>query len=312
MLADTSNQLNQVIEQRRHKQKLEQDLRQVERSLEVKSELLDRLEQQLKKEQVDVEQLERLSLTSIFYSILGSRDQQEEKERQEVLAAQLKYEQAKRLVDALRVDQAQLEAQLHEMRGVDDDYASLLAAKERLLRQANPQIAEQLIRLSEQIANHNAEKREIDEAMAAATDVLASLDQVNSALESAEGWGTWDMLGGGLLSTAIKHSRIDEAREAVHTAQAKMSRFTRELADVQRSTDLKIEIGGLDTFADFFFDGLIVDWIVQSKIQNSLQQSRLAGKRIAKTVEDLGALRVKVLSQAQSLNAQRAAIIEQA
>ena len=141
--------------------------------------------------------------------------------------------------------------------------------------------------------------------------MTASLNVVINSLESAEGWGTWDMLGGGFLSTAIKHSRIDDARDAVEDVQAKMSRFTRELADVRRSTEIKIEIDDLDIFADYFFDGLIMDWIVQSKIRNSLEQSMLAQKRIAKAVEELEKLRVEVQSQAQRLNEQRASLIEQ-
>ena len=141
--------------------------------------------------------------------------------------------------------------------------------------------------------------------------MTASLDVVIDSLESAEGWGTWDMLGGGFLSTAIKHSRIDDARDAVEDVQAKMSRFTRELADVRRSTEIKIEIDDLDIFADYFFDSLIMDWIVQSKIRNSLEQSMLAQKRIAKAVEELEKLRVEVQGQAQRLNEQRASLIEQ-
>lgn len=310
MLSDIGDRLTQASEKRRLKDKAERDLAQVKRELAEKSKLLAALEQQFEKEQVDVEKLERLSLTGLFYSVLGSKEQQVEKERQELLAAQLKYQQAKRAVDGLRADQASLEAQLSGLRGVEDEYSSLLAQKDTLLRQANPQIAGELVRLSEQIAGRNAERKEIDEAITAANEVHGSLAQVIASLESAEGWGTWDMLGGGLLSTAMKHSRIDDARSAVQEVQSKMTRFTRELADVQRSTDLRIEIGGLDIFADYFFDGLIVDWIVQSKIQNSLAQARETQARITKAAGDLDKLRTSVLNQLQRLAEQRAALIE--
>ena len=310
MLSDISDRLTQVIEKRRLRDKLSLDLKQVEQELTEKSGLMDTILQQLKREQVDVEKLERLSLTALFYTVLGSKEQQVEKERQELLAAQLKYQQAKGAVERLRGDQAYMEQQLAGLRGVDDEYNSLLARKEVLLRQANLQVATELMHLSEQIANKQAERREIDEAITAATGVLASLDKVIDSLQSAEGWGTWDMLGGGLLSTVIKHSRIDDARDAVQDVQAKMSRFNRELADVHRSTDIKIEISGLDIFADYFFDSLIVDWIVQSKIQNSLEQARQVKDRIVMAAKSLGKLRNDVLSQMQRLNEQRALSIE--
>ena len=85
------------------------------------------------------------------------------------------------------------------------------------------------------------------------------------------------MLGGGLLATAAKHSHMDEARDAAYHIQNLLLRFRRELADVQGlSGTLVEEVGSFETFADYFFDGLIVDWVVQSKIDRSLDNARRA------------------------------------
>lgn len=58
--------------------------------------------QEWTKEQTDVRQLESLSLTGLFYSILGSKEQQLEKERQEALRAQLCLDEAKRTLELVR------------------------------------------------------------------------------------------------------------------------------------------------------------------------------------------------------------------
>lgn len=310
MLSDISGRLTQAVEMKRRKEKLERDLRTVQERLAERSVLAVELHQQLKKEQVDVERLEKLSLAGLFYAVLGSKEQQMEKERQEMLAAQLKYQQAKADADALRAEQESIERELRALAGVDREYSALLAEKENLLRQDSPQKSAELLRLSEEIAGKNAQRREIEEAIAAAKEVLGSLDEVIGSLESAEGWGTWDMLGGGFLATAVKHSRIDDARDAVQEVQAKMSRFTRELADVQRGTDVRINIGTLDVFADFFFDNLLMDWIVQSKIADSLEQSRQAKAQVEHLAKDLGRLREETARQAERLAEQRRAIIE--
>lgn len=310
MLSEIGERLTQTIEKKRLKEKIEQDLNQVKQSLLEKTKIMETLEKQLRREQVDVERLERLSLASLFHTVLGSREQQVEKERQELLAAQLKYQQAKRAVEDLRADQADLAARLEDLRGVEDDYAALLARKEDLLRQSRPEVTAELMRLSEEIANRQAETREIDEAIAAARRVHASIGQVIDSLDSAESWGLWDMMGGGLLSTAAKHSEIDDARAAAAKAQADISRFTRELADVQRSLELNIDIGQLDVFADFFFDGLIMDWIVQSKIEASLEQAQQAQTKIAGAMHQLQSLRVRSLSNLVGLKQQRAGVIE--
>jgi len=43
----------------------------------------------------DLDKLERTSLTALFYSVLGNREEQVEKEREELLNAQLQYQKTK-------------------------------------------------------------------------------------------------------------------------------------------------------------------------------------------------------------------------
>jgi len=129
-------------------------------------------------------------------------------------------------------------------------------------------------------------------------------------LESAENWGTWDIFGGGLLSTAVKHSRIDNARNEISDVQIKMSQFKRELADVEKNVELQIDIGGLESFADFFFDSLIIDWIVQSKIVQSLERSETARDVIVKSVNELEDLKKIAQNKVRDIQEKRALLIE--
>ena len=48
--------------------------------------------------------------------------------------------------------------------------------------------------------------------------------------------------------------------------------FQKELKDVNLSLDLRMEVGGFLSFADFFFDGLVADYLVQSKIASAREQ----------------------------------------
>lgn len=310
MLQDLSARLTRIVEQKRLKKKLEQELGAVEKEFQDKSTRLESLSTQLEKEKVDVEKLERTSLTALFYSVLGSHEQQLEKERQELLSAQLLYQQTKHQAEFLKQERDSLIAQLDRLKSVDSEYELLLAEKERYLRQSNQLVAGELVGLSETTAHLNSELKEISEAIAAGNNVISGLEQVIQSLESAEGWGTWDMLGGGLISTAIKHSRIDDARMGVNDVQTKMSQFKRELADVRKNAELQIEIGELETFADFFFDNLIVDWVVQSKIVDSLEQSKALTSVIAQALEELENQKKITQSKMNDLHAKRAQLIE--
>jgi chromosome segregation ATPase len=310
MLQELSSRLSNIIEQKKLKKKLEQDLHATKTELRDKSVRLESLTVQLDKEKVDVEKLERTSLTALFYSILGSREQQLEKERQELLSAQLLYQQTKRQVEFLEQEQNSLLQQLDKLQNVDSEYGLLLSEKERFIQQSNQTIASELLEFSEQIANLNSEVKEINEAIIAGDSAILALDQVIESLESAENWGTWDMLGGGFIITAIKHARIDDARSGIEDVQIKMSQFTRELADVQKSIELKINIGELSTFADYFFDSLIVDWIVQEKIVDSLENSKKAKKTISQVVKELTNLERIGQDKIRNSQEKRALLIE--
>lgn len=311
MLHELDKQLSKVIEQKRLKEKLARDLQSVRTELSERSVQLEELTAQLKKEQVDVDRLERTTLTSLFYSVLGSREEQLDKERQELLSAQLRHGQTKHQLEYLQRDLQRLQEQLSTLTNVESTYQSLLGQKEDLLRQANVTVAAQLLDLSSQLANLNAQEKEITEAIDAGSAVMLKLDQTIDALYSAEGWGTWDMLGGGFIATAAKHSRIDEARGHIHEVQAGMSRFKRELADVQNNIDIHIAIGEFDYFADFFFDGLIMDWIVQSKIADSLSRARAARDMVGKAISRLEASRTMTQTQSHELQQKRILLIEQ-
>ena len=127
----------------------------------------------------------------------------------------------------------------------------------------------------------NADRvREIREARAAGIRALNSLRKAQQNLNSARNWGIFDMLGGGMLSSLIKHSKIGDAQHCVEQAQYDLQAFCRELQDV----DLPyVHIDGLLTFADFFFDGFLADFLVQRRIN----EARAQLERACRQVEDV-------------------------
>ena len=96
------------------------------------------------------------------------------------------------------------------------------------------------------------------------------------------------MLGGGLLSTFVKHAKMNDAEELVQQARGALRRFQKELMDVDNVPEFHIETGDFIAFADYFFDGLIADWLVQSRISDAKQQVDHA---IRKVNDILGQLR---------------------
>lgn len=114
---------------------------------------------------------------------------------------------------------------------------------------------------------------EIQEAIYAGERARNSLYKAKEHLDSAKNWGIVDMIGGGLLTDMFKHSKLNSSSDYMKQAEQDMLAFQRELKDVSLYPDLHIEISGFLTFADFFFDGLLADYLVQTKINEA--RSRL-------------------------------------
>jgi hypothetical protein len=114
--------------------------------------------------------------------------------------------------------------------------------------------------------------REIQEARVVAKEVLTLLGEVDRHLKSARNWGFYDMLGGGLLSSWIKHGKIDKAEALLRRVASKLQRLQKELSDVYVGLGPQVSISGFERFMDIAFDNIISDWMVQSKIHDSLAQ----------------------------------------
>ena len=75
--------------------------------------------------------------------------------------------------------------------------------------------------------------RETEEAIGAGQEAHRQARQVLDSLRSARGWGIYDLLGGGMLSGLMKHSRMDSAQQQLESLRQALERFNRELKDVR-------------------------------------------------------------------------------
>ncbi|MBD2846737.1 hypothetical protein IDH44_16190 [Paenibacillus sp. IB182496] len=229
----------------------------------------ERLRRQMNEEQQDVERLNGMSFATLFYSVIGRKEEKLEREMEEALQAKLAFEEAEDALLSLRQEEVELRDRLAGVRGAQGEITRLMQQKRKLIDTHHPELAARLNELSDHEIEIRANLKELSEAVQAGQVVLEKLGEAAERLESASNWGTWDMFGGGAITTAVKHSRINDARDCVRSAQHSLRRFERELLDVQRDVSVQIEIGGLLTFADFFFDGIITDWIVQGRISDA-------------------------------------------
>ena len=241
-------------------------------------------------EQADVDRLEGRSLASFFYNVIGKMDERLNKEREEAYAARVKYDAAARELEAIDGDIQRCESELSGLRGCEREYEATLREKANAVKSEGGARAEEILKLEERHAYLESQKKELREAISAGNSARSTAESVLSSLDSAEGWGTWDLLGGGLLADMAKHSHLDEAQGAIERLQSQLRRFKTELADVTIHADMQVNVDGFLRFADYFFDGLFADWAVMDKISQSQSQVQSTKSQIDSVLARLNSM----------------------
>lgn len=283
---------NERLEQLREKMARRRRLNAEVSTLEERRASLAQRVQQLKeetyKEQLDVDQLENFSAAKLFYQIVGKLDERLEKEQAELYAAALRYDSARQELQSVESELDSRRRELSLLEGCEREYERLLAEKARVLREdPNSPSARRLLALEERQAQLSAREKELNEAIRAGYDALSDIGTIEESLSSAEGWGTWDVFGGGLISDMAKYSHLDEAQRQINTLQRSLSRFRTELADVDIRMDIQIEVDSFLRFADYFFDNIFTDWAVLDRIRNTQSQVQQAGGSVRTIVSRL-------------------------
>lgn len=240
--------------------------------LEKAYEELNSLEEQLVDELEDIEKLEKMSLTSVFYKVLGSQEEQLEKQRQEYLTVSLKHKELKKDIEILEYEHKVISSKVQEIGGLEAQLEELKKMRLQEILRSDNKLRRKITGIHREMDDIQGEYEELKQAAFAGNDCLKAIGEVIKHLKDAENWGNWDMMNKqGAYYSQMKHNAIDRATNAAQIAKHKLKIFDRELVDVNiEQTQLHIKLDGFGRFIDIFFDNLISDWVIQRKIKNAL------------------------------------------
>ncbi len=308
---DINAELESISAQVVQKRRLTAALEALEKQLDMLKVRKDELALCFYKEKNDVEKLEGRSLNKLWLSLTGKLEEQQDAEQREAMAAGVRLDAVEKQIEALTQQKESVSRELSSLSGCERQYEALVVQKEAHLRNTDPAKAERFRVLDEAALKLDTLMKEIDEAERAGRAAKNQIGSIRSSLDSAENWGKWDLLGGGLISHAVKHSRLDDAQAGINHLQTLLDRFHAELADVRVSREMTAQIDGFLRFADWFFDGLIADWAVLSRIKDSQQQlSRVEGD-VVKVLDQLCRMREETRRKRAELERERTALIVQ-
>jgi hypothetical protein len=312
MIEELNERLRDAVRRREEAERARRLLLGARRNRDAMREQVEELRARHTKEEDDVRKLEGFSLTGLFVSLLGDRKLKLKEEQREALEAKLAYDEKHEALEALEEEIREHESRLADLEGWEADYEAALEDKAHYLASSGDARGRRLVGISEETGSIEAETKEIEEALGAGRSALRAVESVLASLKSAANWGTWDMLGGGFMATAMKHGKIDDARAAAHRAQRLLRRFRRELEDVRDAPRVaaEVRVEEFSMFADYFFDGLIFDWRTQGKIDRAKSAVEKSRRKVAVALRRLEARSGELTDRRRELDEERRALLE--
>lgn len=238
-------------------------------------------------EQEDVDRLEGKTLAAMFYDLIGKKDDKLAKEKKEAYAARVKYDTAAQELDSVEFRLRSIGEELLTLRECEGQYEKELSRVLDEIKAGGDPRSEAVLKLEERIADRQRDKKELSEAIAAGNSAMQAVDAVLRHLDDAEGWGTWDIFGGGLLADIAKHDALESAQRAVDLLQVRLRSFKTELVDVAMEVNVQITIDGFLGFADWFFDGFFADFAVMDKIEQSARDVQSVKSELQSAIHTL-------------------------
>jgi hypothetical protein len=221
---------------------------------------------QTKKELKDVENLKKMTWTSIKARIKGKKEDLIKKEEIEYLDSLNREEAAKKDLEELQNRLSLAKSQLNEVnqlvnqkKALENQLVEIIdSACEGVPDPIEDQIENDLRDLYKQKHPLSTHHGRLNESLSHLSNARYNFDRALNNLNSARGYSDWDtFFGGGFFVDSMKHSKMADARNWVQQAHRSLER-ARALVDLPGIGGAHVEEGSFfwDTFMDNFFSDM--------------------------------------------------------
>ena len=262
----------------------------------------------LLKENKDLDNILGLSLSAFVAKIMNNREEKIEKEEREAILAKQIYDGVIYELDELKREIESLNKLVASESSIKADYEELLKEKKQVLISNNPKMIDIFSQLEAKYHKHALAHKEIQEALRACLQVKRTSNSALDSLKKAKDWGTFDIIGGGLIATMAKRDHMQSAQTKINGLNHALNNFSQELKDIDQYTTSNIEIASYFKIGDWLFDGFFVDMMVQNKIHDAIDQvSRVHDQslnyqnKLTEMLEEVRAILDKLNREAEDL-----------
>lgn len=282
---------------------LENKISSIEGALNNKEDELKVLEKNLIKEEKDVERLKSFSFSNLMASIMRNKNEKLNKEEKEYLDAKLKYDNLKSDIKNLNNDLEEEKKKLRELQVEDDQYEALIIQKIDILKRSNLDVKDEIIKYEKEISSLLNEKVLVLEALNEAENALMIADEIKSALDSAENWESYTIIGAGVINPIEKSEKIDFAKSTMERLSYSVEKLNEELKAVRKTMSLEGEdISGPAYIFEHFFNCMLNDFSDKEDTKSSLYEIYELEGEIRRIVEKLKNEEIRVNMKIKELS----------
>lgn len=283
------NEINKKLEKLKESIKLKKSLKReidiLEEQLEKDKKKVHDLEKVLKKEKKDVDNLNKISVSNIIATVLNNKENKLEKEEQEYLMVKLKYDELLASINILKEDLVNKKNILRTLYNCEEEYNKVINEKIKLINiYGNYDIKEKISNLDKRINSIINESREIKEAYSVGSKLIIEVNYAKDELRSAKNWGIFDIAGGDMMSSIVKHNKIKKANNKFYNITELINDFNKELKDINLSN---LSFSKTSMTLDLFFDNIFTDILVQNKINDALNSSEELKIKVERIMNEL-------------------------
>lgn len=250
------------------------------------------LKRQLKKEQADVDKLNKTNISSIFASITGKKGEKLEKEQRELIEAKLAYEQGVQEQSELMEEINTLKNDINNLEQYEKDYTRLRKDKLALLQEVDPRLKDKIAQTESDLNYSKSQLLELRQANNIGKAAIGDMNAAEKELELARKHAKKDVHADGSYHDEKKMEYMDIASMYITYAKAKVERFNKELYDVHvEGTKSKIELAEMDTLFDRWFDNYWANKDTLRSIESSIESIWRLRKEVQMILDELTQLK---------------------
>lgn len=268
--------------------------------------------QKYERESLDVEQIQKNSLSATILKLVGKYEDRVDKESQEMFHAKTEYDAAVNRLKELKHERDEMRLRLSDLSGDMRTYEAELKKREDQIKSGfTDAVSVKYSKLEEELNGMHRQLAETEEARRAARRTLSTAKSAMEQLDDAESWATYDIwFSKGIFSHMAKYDRIDSAEEQFDRLASQITDLKKELKDINLTADFSLSsIDSTTRAIDFWFDNIFTDMAVRDQIRGNQDQIRGIYGKIDRVIDKLESIKSDIERQIRETEKKKSDLI---